>query len=90
MGEADRGCAVSNTLRVQVVKTTRTDLLCIHCGGFGGPGRLAMLAIVAPTVAERDAQAGVHRACIRLVKARRAPSTPATSPAAADAGKGEP
>jgi len=66
---------MANTLRVQVVRTKRTDLLCVHCGHFGSE-----LAIVAPDVAESDAQAGVHRRCIRLVKARRGgvrPPTPA-------------
>lgn len=58
-----------NTLRVQVVKTTRTDLICIHCGMFGG-GQ-PMLALVAPDVDSKDAVAGVHRACIRKIKARR-------------------
>jgi hypothetical protein len=58
-----------NTLRIQVVKTDRSDLLCVHCGEFGA--RRPMLALVGPTVAVADAIAGVHRSCIPLIKASR-------------------
>jgi len=67
---------VANSLRVQIVKTTRTDLLCIRCGDFG-----SQFAIVAPGVDQKEAQAGVHRKCIPLVKARRSPA-PDTVPCA--------
>lgn len=58
-----------NHLRVQVVKTTRTDLVCIACGGFGHDA--PMLAIVAPEQPSEEAHAGVHRRCILAIKARR-------------------
>lgn len=57
-----------NHLRVQVVKTTRTDLVCIACGGFGSGS--PMLAIVAPEQPSTEAHAGVHRRCILRIKAR--------------------
>lgn len=65
-----------NHLRVQVVKTTRTDLLCIACGTFGVRGGSPMLAIVAPEQPSDNAHAGVHRACIYKIKARRAHKAP--------------
>jgi len=63
-----------NTLRIQVVKTDRTDLVCVHCGEFGA--RRPMLALVGPTVAAADAIAGVHVKCVRLIKASRRPPAP--------------
>jgi hypothetical protein len=58
-----------NHLRVQVVKTDRTDLVCIACGGFGASQ--PMLAIVAPEQPSSEAHAGVHRRCVHRIKARR-------------------
>lgn len=58
-----------NTLRVQVVKTHRTDLMCIHCGRFGA--RDTLFALVAPSVDEAEAFAGIHRKCLPFMKAKR-------------------
>lgn len=68
------GPAARRFLRVQIAKTTRTDLLCIHCGGFGNAR--PMFAIIAPGQDTADAQTGIHRKCIALVKAPRAPRRP--------------
>lgn len=67
---------MANHLRVQLVKTSRTDLLCIHCGGFG-----SHFAIVAPAQDAALAQVGVHRKCIPLVKARRSAAVAPPQPA---------
>lgn len=53
-------------LKVQIEKTTRTDLMCIACGGFR-----TEFAIVPEGF---DPCAGVHRACIERVHVRRAGS----------------
>lgn len=46
-------------LTVQLAPTTRTDLMCIYCGGFR-----TEYAVV-PVVAGADEQAGVHVVCMR-------------------------
>lgn len=57
------------TLKVRLEKTTRTDLVCIGCGGFR-----TEYAIVSGVV-EGESVAGVHRDCIADVHVRRAAST---------------
>lgn len=47
------------TLRVRLVPTQRTDLLCIGCGQFR-----TQLAIVLGDESEEHAQAGIHKACV--------------------------
>jgi len=55
------------TIRIALAPTTRTDLLCVGCGGF--LLRDKGFALVGPGQTDRDAQAGVHRACIKGLKA---------------------
>jgi len=56
------------TIRIALVPTTRTDLLCVGCGFF--LMRTKGFALIGPGQTDKDAQAGVHRACIRSLKAR--------------------
>lgn len=43
-------------LRVTLVRTKRTDLMCIRCGGFR-----TEFAVVAPGETDQTAHVGVHR-----------------------------
>lgn len=49
------------TIRVRFVPTTRTDLICVACGGFNTD-----LAVEAAT--GREHQAGVHKRCVDRVR----------------------
>jgi hypothetical protein len=51
------------TLRVQLVETKRTDLVCIGCGQFR-----TQFAIVVTGESDEHAQAGVHKVCIGSIK----------------------
>ena len=70
------------TLTVRLRDTTRTDLVCIACGGFR-----TELAVVVPgdrndlLVAEgADPSAGIHKRCLKLVKGSRARRRKAAAP----------
>jgi hypothetical protein len=48
------------TLTVRLVPTPRTDLPCIACGGFRTDA-----AVVLQGSSEAEAEAGIHRGCLR-------------------------
>jgi hypothetical protein len=52
-------------LRVRLEPTSRTDLMCLSCGGF----RTQLLVVPGPGL---EPQVGVHKACLKAVKATRA------------------
>ena len=53
-------------LRIMVVPTKRTDLLCMRCGRFG-----SQLAVVFPDrLDDQQAEAGVHKGCVDATRVR--------------------
>jgi hypothetical protein len=70
-------------VRIAVETTTRSDLLCVRCGRFliGGKGR--DLALVVAGEGVDQSHAGLHRRCLRAVRAkiiRRPKPAPAAAP----------
>jgi hypothetical protein len=65
----------ARTLKIQLVRTDRTDLCCISCGRFKTEFAVARAD-------GEESQAGVHRKCLDDVKVRRA--TKATPEAATE------
>lgn len=52
-------------VRVALLRTKRTDLVCIACGRFR-----TELAIAVGDAGDEKSEAGVHRACVELVETR--------------------
>jgi hypothetical protein len=55
------------TMTLCVAPTSRTDLLCVVCGGF----RTELAIVAAAGGVDGDAHAGVHRKCLRADRAAR-------------------
>jgi len=55
------------TLRITLVPVTRTDVLCLVCNNFG-----AQKAVL---LADGEADAGIHDACVSEIKRGRARTT---------------
>ncbi len=55
-----------HNLRIQIVSSTRTDLMCVYCGGFKSE-----FGIVCEGDSDDNALVGVHKKCAKTGKVQR-------------------
>ena len=69
---------MAKTLRMTVLPTTRTDLLCIVCGHFLSKVLGGQRVALVPLGVEHDsfAIAGAHKGCLRAIRPRRPRKAP--------------